>query len=1130
MGSVAVLARGGPRGARIMHSTPLPASSPGTMLRGLGVGSVLAMVAFQVASSGCAGDTCPAMAQPALESALMQRSLRLEFPPTTLAGNGSETSASEGLVRGKSDDRPVDASPMAKDHMGDPLGAPPFAGPFVGPAAETAAAPRAAWNLTEEGAWAWGEEAAPPSDTELMGSAMMGAELDRSNVSASANPSLLQSSSDGGACPAQIVVKGPNTEAHWNRQGVFTVTGLKNNLGLPVWKNRHGAYLFATGKTTWMVGGDYNRARGGFLSYNQDDGCPTYGEWLVYLNGRWTATPANNVVPLACPTVVFDHTKDWGNYWWNIRSSWGSFAPENRSHDRRAPFVSGKGRSFFYDTSPRRRHNYDTSRRWVMFSKREDYYREEYEVPKQVNSGRLKSVETLVSGATDAWCPPEVRDFSWKKLTNPRYTGAVLSEWYSAPPHLRGPYPLSRSDREVYGYDFLWEVSYTPWQGQLWVEPLCPDAVIVTGAEAEHASSMGMFKRTDIIPTAEHGFRPIYRNQDGMYMYFSDYVAVWRICSSHTSRWFCKVSSFDASKWCPGQATPWLTHTEEEGWTDKYSVAVREPIDRKILQAVSEGTPAEEFFKQGCQRKVDKSCTRDCECDSDVICLNRRCQTRPKDPWQLSVDPNLLKHYGSTTEGRKDYLRYLQEMKGEFLDIEGNMKEAARTQGQLQEWEALHKAKLREHAESSFRLGELEFLVQGATNPFTRALYRSQVNELKQKGLDLEKEIVKLASDIGDANSKMENQAKVTHARYDSWMRKLKEIEDRSVPTFRRQNAVENLDAMTINDLAERKQTKKGAFLSYTKRDHDRQELVTFNDGSTAIYTERQRALTAKITKEGVCVEIGDSFKVEVQHTFFDDGEQKLVMTTSATVYAEADAEVSCKKVQCTVKLGFKAGASVSAEAKYERDLGNGVTLDSTAGVEAGVVAVAEAQLSCGRSGCNAGARAFAGKYAKAQAGYGIGNGDVSGNANGAVMVGIAAGASANVGANYEDGSIELSKELCVQMAVGGCMSMTLKVDLGATVDLAEDVADAFGVDAGLRQEIEDAAGDIARHAEEKARKLAEEAAKAAKLEAELKEAERLAEEAKRLAEEKAKALAEVAEKVATKVWHTVTNPGSWFR
>merc|ERR1712151_500733 len=109
-------------------------------------------------------------------------------------------------------------------------------------------------------------------------------------------------------------------------------------------------------------------------------------------------------------------------------------------------------------------------------------------------------------------------------------------------------------------------------------EMVCPQILIVSGGEAQQPSAMGIFRKSDIVPTATHGNRVIYQNGDGNYMFFWAATGDWLIGADYNKQqgWLYARSNMRL----PTLITGW-TVWDGSTWSSSIPIRVSEAAEQE---------------------------------------------------------------------------------------------------------------------------------------------------------------------------------------------------------------------------------------------------------------------------------------------------------------------------------------------------------------------------------------------------------------------------------------------------------------------------------------------------------------------------------------------------------------------
>lgn len=464
-------------------------------------------------------------------------------------------------------------------------------------------------------------------------------------------------------------------------------------------------------------------------------------------------------------------------------------------------------------------------------------------------------------------------------------------------------------------------------------------------------------------------------------------------------------------------------------------------VNKHILKEMYKETLYSAYFDKAGQQCAAKSCWGDGQCCNGLVCILQKCRTPPLSPWSIADAVN-------NKYNARDLQAYVQKLKIYHGRVMRDTNAILANYAQIEILDRERNNKKVLLAMTSAKIGTLDaqaevYKKEGNTAKARR--YKQARDKLKNIQKRHHDDFDILNEKIGDARAVVREQAKQVAGRREIMEARLEELQaGRAKGRFQRSNNIADLDA-EANDNLKKKKGSRGGLIGYEKSDTQRFSELKFNGGKSLFFVEGQYVLTAGACPEGVCASAGASVSVAVEHTLLEDNGRRLFTTSKARVYGNVDAQAGCGASAggCKLALSATAGVSVEQEIKYQQDLGNGVTMDSTAAVEAGVVAKADAVAGCTtKSGCRVKAKAFAGAYVKASASQRVGNEDVAGEVGGSVMAGAGAGGSADIEANYDGGKISLGGELCGMVGVGLCGNVKIEVDVAAVEDLAEGFAE----------------------------------------------------------------------------------------
>jgi len=461
-------------------------------------------------------------------------------------------------------------------------------------------------------------------------------------------------------------------------------------------------------------------------------------------------------------------------------------------------------------------------------------------------------------------------------------------------------------------------------------------------------------------------------------------------------------------------------------------------VNKHILREMYKDTVYSAYFNEAGTKLEAQSCWGDGQCSNGLVCILQTCRTPPLSPWSIADAIN-------NKYNARDLQVYIQKLRIYHGRVARETRVVLANYAQIEILGRERNNKKVLIAKTSLKIGVLDAMAE---------VYKYEGNRKKEsqykQASDFMNHVVQkrhhddfdsLNEKIGDARAVVREQAKQVSARRETMQARLAELEAGTAQgRMQRSNNVADLDAESNENLKKKKGTR-GGLIGYEKSDTQRFSEIKMNGGKTLFYIEGQYVLNAGTCPEGVCASVGASVSVAVEHTLYEEDGRRLFTTSKARVYGNVDAQAGCGATAggCKLTLSATVGASVEQEIKYQQDLGNGVTMDSTAAVEAGVVAKADAVAGCTTtSGCKVKAKAFAGAYVKASASQRVGNEDVAGQVGGSVMAGAGAGGSADIEANYDGGKVSFGGEVCGMVVVGFCGNVKVEVDVGAVEDLAE--------------------------------------------------------------------------------------------
>jgi hypothetical protein len=101
----------------------------------------------------------------------------------------------------------------------------------------------------------------------------------------------------------------------------------------------------------------------------------------------------------------------------------------------------------------------------------------------------------------------------------------------------------------------------------------CPRSIKVAGAEAVQKPRMGLYKLTDVKPSTMHGNRPVYKNEQGQYLFFWKADHTWNIGDDYSSDSVAVYSHDDLVAACPTDVKMWEVVAGDK-WSSAYTVTV----------------------------------------------------------------------------------------------------------------------------------------------------------------------------------------------------------------------------------------------------------------------------------------------------------------------------------------------------------------------------------------------------------------------------------------------------------------------------------------------------------------------------------------------------------------------------
>ena len=522
-------------------------------------------------------------------------------------------------------------------------------------------------------------------------------------------------------------------------------------------------------------------------------------------------------------------------------------------------------------------------------------------------------------------------------------------------------------------------------------------------------------------------------------------------------------------------------------------------LSQAVLAEVFASSPGVREYINPVQQGEGGECWGAQECTNGLQCIGRKCRVPPMSSWgirkKMSSDTPYYARYDPYLAKMQEYHRQVvrnnKRLLFEYRRIADEEKWIQNRQrmmvgytmgaNQLQLYEDLHRGKM---AEAGMDPNSPAYLAHQQAADALRAdrlRLESRAQELKRQ-VDHSRRMVGIYKRVAD------NQAKQNSAKYRALMEKMYDDERSrwpettpTTPEDQRRAARDDpnyphrshsprtysnppsqsdidrlqtdLDDMAKNDLQDRARNKKrGAVIGHTQEDTARWGELMTADGRGALSLEGSYQYQLGACEEGLCAEVGAAVTVAYEHQVYDQDGVSITVRTEAEVFVDAGASVGCStQVQgCQITLSAAAGAKVGASSRVKQDLGNGVTADYTAAVEAGYIAKAEAEAGCtSKKGCKAKAKAFAGAYAKATSDAQVGTEDVSGKVGGSVMAGAGAGGGGSIGGVYGDGELKLSAEACGMLLVGVCANVELKVDLSGAEEAGQQMGQFFSDLAG---------------------------------------------------------------------------------
>jgi len=118
---------------------------------------------------------------------------------------------------------------------------------------------------------------------------------------------------------------------------------------------------------------------------------------------------------------------------------------------------------------------------------------------------------------------------------------------------------------------------------------VCLDKVIVTGAES--VAIMGEFTKIINVSDGQNGWRSIYRNLYGQYIYYWAETRAWMIGSNYSSAVFSLISTFGIEAFCPTDPFIWLI-VEGETLSSRHGISVTMPCPATISVTGAEAVQA----------------------------------------------------------------------------------------------------------------------------------------------------------------------------------------------------------------------------------------------------------------------------------------------------------------------------------------------------------------------------------------------------------------------------------------------------------------------------------------------------------------------------------------------------------
>lgn len=97
--------------------------------------------------------------------------------------------------------------------------------------------------------------------------------------------------------------------------------------------------------------------------------------------------------------------------------------------------------------------------------------------------------------------------------------------------------------------------------------------VMLAGGELHQRSSMGSYVRIKVSTQRHHGGRPIYKNPQGMFLYFWAADGNWLVSADYDQEGARLASNIEGHAWCPSRATGWkVFHDGDLHWDSNISV------------------------------------------------------------------------------------------------------------------------------------------------------------------------------------------------------------------------------------------------------------------------------------------------------------------------------------------------------------------------------------------------------------------------------------------------------------------------------------------------------------------------------------------------------------------------------